>query len=61
LPKQEVVKVNIIPDSNNVQRYSETPSDVPLELLFSGVQVRIRNNADAGLIADTLKALRFLC
>ena len=61
LPKQEVVKVNIIPDSNNVQHYSETPFDVPIELLFSGVQIRIRNNADAGLIADTVKALRFLC
>jgi len=61
LPKQEVVKVNIIPDSNNVQHYSDAPSDVPIEILFSGVQIRIRNNADAGLIADTVKALRLLC
>jgi len=61
LPKQEIAKVNIIRDCNDIQRNSETPSDVPIELLISGVQIRIRNNADAGLIADTIKALRFTC
>lgn len=61
LPKQEVAKVNIIPNCNTVPHYSETPSEVPIEILFSGVQICIRNHADASLIADTLKALRFLC
>ena len=61
LPKQEVAKVNIIPDRNVVRHYSETPSDAPIELLFLGIQIRIHNNADARLIADTLKALRFTC
>lgn len=61
LSRQEVVKVNIIPESKDVQRYSAPASDIPIEILFSGVQIRIHNNADATLIADTVKALRFIC
>lgn len=60
LPRQEVVKVNIIPDVKPLQTV-EVHSDAPIEILFSGVQIRIHNNADACLIADTVKALRYLC
>jgi len=61
LLRQEVIKVNVIPDTKVLQLPSETHSDAPIEILFSGIQIRIRNNADAGLIADTVKALRYIC
>jgi hypothetical protein len=61
LLRQEVIKVNVIPDTKVLQLPSETHSDAPIEILFSGIQIRIRNNADAGLIADTVKALRHIC
>lgn len=67
--KQDVVRVNIIPEREN--EYILTPSPSTLEskpeysditISFQGIHIGIKNSVDPHILADTLKLLRtFLC